>query len=634
MDENKTFCKAKKRYVIVAGIVTVILLFFILVGINHLLGRSDRIAWEQRKDDLLSVYDQLLRYEHENLELPKNLDELVPEYLRQEQLTAGGKPRYYYDRSKRRIALALGHIVSGLIKRKYPPAFRQLPDPEEYFKQQNIQIAKGKLWAPSGPAGESAPPGTLVFEAEHLTGLNYGWEIHPDPNCGGGAYAYSKEGLGNGPGQKHSKIYNFYDRHESKDYNYIRWHFKVPESGYYYIYGRIWTTGSHCSNCIIVGIDKAGPNRHLKYNGQSLSNRIPFRWVWTPASKRVKIEAGDHFLEAFLHEDGVRVDQFAISPVRLRGKKVLESFSPVNKDTLFRTVDKSPLLLGFDLKSRVITPSSPPECQLTIRKIRPATGKAIIKVSMLGANADGSPMLLGKYLLDLSSKQELSFFPIDFSKLNLKKLQRREYLLEAVVIRKKEIIAKKEVTLVYPMQWKVCGPFPLIPNGSEGPLDGDLEPDGKDSKTGKWVPFKESSFDLFGVLDFGLQTIGNSLHAPQNVTIYAKTEIECPETGEYLLKIQSDDQLLLWIDGKQVCRRDNRAPVTRSAQRLKLKITKGKHRIRMRVNQWQRSSYGDGRWQAYLRFRTVDDDITGVTSPSVAKAMPDTDGGQARVRGH
>ncbi len=229
------------------------------------------------------------------------------------------------------------------------------------------------------------------------------------------------------------------------------------------------------------------------------------------------------------------------------------------------------------------------------------------------AGTGGADLHLGKHVLDLSDSEELLFLPIDFSKLDFSTLERREYLLVAEVTQARKTIARAHVTLIHPFRWEVCGPFPLIKNGQHGPLDGSVEPNSDDEKTGKWTTFKDSSFDHFGVLDFGLQAIGNSLHAPQNVTSYAQMEINVPESKEYLFKIQSDDQMLLWIDGTLVYRHDSRAPVTRSVKRLKHTLEKGRHRVRIRVNQWRHSSYGDGRWQASLRFRTADDDLSKVT---------------------
>ena len=59
-------------------------------------------------------------------------------------------------------------------------------------------------------------------------------------------------------------------------------------------------------------------------------------------------------------------------------------------------------------------------------------------------------------------------------------------------------------------------------------------------------------------------------------------------------------------------RHDRNAPVTRSVKRLTLALEAGERRVRMRVNQRRFGGYGDGRWQASLRFRTLGDELSDV----------------------
>ena len=607
--------RSKSVPITVGLVVALPVLLFAGICLDRVLTRAGRIHFAQQQNNLVSVYDQILRYEYENLALPRALSDLVPEYLRDEQIASQGTPLYRYDKDRRTVSLAAGVTLRGLFTRTLSPAIMLLPDPAEHVRASGVRPVAEHALAPSGPEGKLPPRDAMVFEAEHYTELNYGWELHADPACGGGAYAYSKEGTGNGPGQIGSGVYNFYDIHEGKEFALIRWHFRMAKAGTYYIYGRIWTTGSHCSNCIIVGIDRAGPRSNRKgYYGTDMANKKPFRWLWTPAKNGpVAISAGDHVLEAYLHEDGVQVDQWALTPVELTGDAVFASSAPVNQGTAFRQQAGPPVAIAFDLKSMVMTRDTKPECHLTIRKLRPADGKAFVDLRLEHAGPGGADLQLGRHVLDFAGSEELLFFPIDFSRLDFSTLGRREYLLVAEVTRARTIMARAHVTLMHPFRWEVRGPFPLIRNGQHGPLDGDAESSSNDEQTGTWTAFKDSSFDHYGVLDFGLQAIGNSLHAPQNVTVYAQTEIDVPESKEYLLKIQSDDQMLLWIDGMLVYRHDSRGPVTRAVKRLKLPLERGRHRVRIRVNQWRHSSYGDGRWQASLRFRTADDGLSHVT---------------------
>ncbi|HHN45847.1 MAG TPA: hypothetical protein ENN09_00260 [Planctomycetes bacterium] len=72
------------------------------------------------------------------------------------------------------------------------------------------------------------------------------------------------------------------------------------------------------------------------------------------------------------------------------------------------------------------------------------------------------------------------------------------------------------------------------------------------------------------------------------------------------MKVQADDQMLVWVDGKLAYRHDHQQPVTRAAYAVPVILEEGVHRVRIRVNQLQ------GRWQASLRFRTEDDGISGI----------------------
>ena len=54
------------------------------------------------------------------------------------------------------------------------------------------RLMNERLREPKGPELAEAPTGSIVFEAEHFTQTNYGWEVHEDPACSGGAFAVSR----------------------------------------------------------------------------------------------------------------------------------------------------------------------------------------------------------------------------------------------------------------------------------------------------------------------------------------------------------------------------------------------------------------------------------------------------------
>ena len=626
----------KKAVLVAAAVVALVAAVYV---VDRLASRADRIEHVRHAADLVSVRDAILEYQHDTGRLPTSLRELVPHYLRVDQLSSGDGALFRYDPHGRTIAMARPTPVQGIVSRTIPPVSMDIPAPQpgsrprraappaeppkaastsqrpEPVRAPSPPPRKTSLVRPIGPALLPPPPGAYLFEAELYSDLNYGWEVHLDGTAGGGAYMHSKEGIANGPGQMEERIGDFYNIEERPEYTYLKYHFHLPESGRYLIYGRFWTTGSHCSNCVVVGVDR-NPLRSSRmgdgvggYHGHSLQNWTPFRWVWTMLGGGYRyLEKGDHYLHLYLHEDGERLDQFALTNVPLHGDKPFKTNLVPNTGTAFRTKARNQYQLTFDVKSVVMSKHLRPEVSVAVRTVRPLKGRGRINVIMTDAGPDGEEIELGAWDVDLAELPELSFLPIDFSRLDFDTLPRREYLMIARLSSRGDELASVHVPMMHPPHWEIAGPLPYCMNEAAGPLDVDAErPDIA------WKPLLDTSFDAWGVIDFGVYAGKPSLHAPPRATAYARTRIHVPETDEYLLKIQSDDQMLLWIDGRLVLRHDNQAPVTRSVARPVVKLEEGDHTVRMRVNNREFTSYADGRWQASIRFRTTDDLLSGIT---------------------
>jgi len=581
-----------------------------LVGLDRRLSRGDRLVAAQRELAFYQVRDQALRYELERGALPDTLKDLVPAYLRADQLETNGKSLYLYDPNGRTLAQAEGDSIRGLVRRTRPPMSVALERPEggrAPLKLEKVETPRPALITPQAPAVPEvpgAPEGSYVFEAEHFTDMNYGWEIHPDPECAGGAYLHAKEGMGNGSGQAEYGVGDFYNVRGTTEITQLRYHIHLPQEGRYYVYGRLYTTAVPCSNYLMVSVDRGGP----EIGG--MGNKSPFRWHLSSMHRSpVKLVAGDHFLHVFMHEDGIRMDQFLFSPVPIpkaaRGGKVFRANLTPGDGTAWKAKDGPSLQLLFDLKSMVITPKTPPECKVALRRLRRTEGEAELRVVLEDAGPEQREVCLLEGGLDLGKLPEVSFVAIDFSRARLADLPPREYLLRAELTSGGKQLASTHIPLMRPFSWEVSRQMDFLPNEEPGPLDGDLN--GNRPDDAKWAPLKVTSWDHLGVMDFGLHTIGNSLHAPQSTMVYAQTRIRVPEDGDYLLKVQADDQMLLWLDGKEIYRHDHMRPVTRAAYRRRVHLRAGERRIRIRVNQ------NEGRWQASLRIRTQEDDLSGVT---------------------
>jgi hypothetical protein len=346
----------------------------------------------------------------------------------------------------------------------------------------------------------------------------------------------------------------------------------------------------------------------LREEGHHLGNTEPFQWLWSMVQySPFRLAAGDHYLNIFIHEDGLRIDQFMLSAAHRSGEtRAFRANYEPGAQTAWQKAPGPPAHISFDAKSVVLSPVSPPDVKVALRRLRPATGRATLRVSLEGAGLGGKDWRVLSSEVDLAKLPEALWVPLSFAGLKIDALDRREYMLRAELIVDGKAVAAARETMLKPFLWEAIGPLDFMENSRKGPFDGTTDPDPRDSR--KWVPVKESSLDHLGVIDFGLHTTGNSANAPANVTAYARTRVSVPDSGEYVLLIQSDDAMLLWIDGKRVYQfeDDYGRPVTRSAARRKVSLDAGEHEVRMRVNQTERF------WQATVRIRNGKDDLCNV----------------------
>ena len=626
-----------------------------LYGVHFYIGHPDRYAAAKRRDQLTKVEAQILHYESDHDQLPATLDELVKNsYLRDDEVNGANGPVYIYDPVNRRLTEAEGSYIHGLMPYRMKPFGMAIPGtnapakpaipptPIPVVAQQqpeqplvpavtpvkpvvvntNVPETTPATSAPATPAPPATPPevkvaaritpltlqgpeladppvGALVFEAENFTETNYGWEAHVDPKAGGGAYLHTKEGVANGPAQLRYNVGNFYDVHAKADLTFLRYHFYIPADATYYCYGRMWTTDTHCSNHLCLDFDN-----ETREGG--IDNRTPFRWLWTQIKDSPhRFTKGDHYINIFIHEDGIRLDQFIFSPTPIAEDHdaFKANFIP-GHNTQWEAKDGPPAHLSIDLANATISPELPPNAKIVLRRLRNSTGIATLKVVLKNAGKDGGDFPVLDAEVDLATLAELNFIPLSFEGLDLAKLARREYVLQADLLRDGKNLAAFNVVLSKPWAWEVFGPGKYLMQGVHGPLDGDGTPKAGDSRV--WTAFKDSSYDWFGVLDFGVQFGNNSKHAPQNCTVYARTTITVPAGGNYLFKVMADDQMMLWLDGEEIYRIDDVLPVTRSARSFTHELTAGEHRIRMRINQTE------GPWQAFLRIRTIEDETSDI----------------------
>jgi hypothetical protein len=189
-------------------------------------------------------------------------------------------------------------------------------------------------------------------------------------------------------------------------------------------------------------------------------------------------------------------------------------------------------------------------------------------------------------------------------------LDRKEYLLRCRLIAGDQGSQERTAVLYHGYDWSVLGPLPFIK------VEERREPEaatmlaaryrfGDQEQT--WQKYNEAFTDQFGIMDFGRLFCGRSFDAMTNAAVYAYTEVEVARGGDYLLKAQGDDHLVVWINGQQVAAlvRSHETAI-RSAAHVPVTLKAGRNRVLFRLNQIS------GQWQAGLRLRTADDQVAEI----------------------
>lgn len=156
------------------------------------------------------------------------------------------------------------------------------------------------------PAAALAAPANLVIEAEAATSTEEPLVVVAEgnvppgseyiPGASGGRYVEIPEKAGNPP-------------HLTKGH--ARYEIDLPADGEYILWGRVWWEGE-CSNSFTVQIDDTPPFLF----GENATYKT-WMWVKYPVARMtppIKLKKGRHVLEFGNREDGVRLDQFLLSP--------------------------------------------------------------------------------------------------------------------------------------------------------------------------------------------------------------------------------------------------------------------------------------------------------------------------------
>ncbi len=583
---------------------------------DRLLSRPDRIRLDVEKERLRRLHDAILRFRLARDDFPRDLSELVPAYASADLL------RFRPSRWSRTEKAVRWDPRTGTLDWSAPFRIYGLFTRDRNFviTIPNLRVAHDSLTGVNAFHPVSVPrvlgPEDIVVEAERFQSLTYGWQIEESASASGNGYIHIKEGVGDiidyiGAPYTEFDIQNrsgdFYNISGSNDRIEAQCFFEAPADGDYFPAARTLAQRSKCSNVIRLQVDE-NPEFGVGDNGTA-----PFVWLWQAPNGKwtspesVFLRKGVHRLKFHTYQDGVKVDQVVLSRRKLdwAGVGVVTGGYPQNN---LRTDGVTPLVLSVSIDTLTITESNNPTVFVYVRKACREEMQAKLQVSL---DQPGGRARVREYPMTLPADTPLVKFPCDVVLPH--PLDKKEYLLRCRLVAGDTISQERTVVLYHGYDWSVLGPLPFMNADATGEVENASSLAPRYCFTNQmfsWQRYSDQFSDQFGVMDFGLMFSGCTYDAATNVALYAYTEIEAARSGDYLLKAQGDDHLVVWVNGTKVASiMRPHATAIRSASHVRVPLQAGRNRVLFRLNQF------DSQWQAGIRFRTADDtvaDILGV----------------------
>ena len=447
------------------------------------------------------------------------------------------------------------------------------------------------------------PKHDIVIEAENFQFMTYGWEIGESNNASGGAYIHMKEGVGDFESEDliaadpSSRAGDFYNVTGDRRRIEARCYFNAPRSGMYHVAVRTMGHGP----CSMVTSFSFNQGQKLK---AGLKRKSPFVWRWHYLG-RVHLREGVNYASCMAYQDDVKVDQIVVSESSL---KMLMSpfFSGTYRGTHPAPVRPSvidELSMSLTTDGLAIKQGKVPSVSIYIHKNVPGEIDARLVLSV------EDPRLIRQeaYAVKIGESSALARFPW---KLELPRpLEKKEYLLRCSLFVGSKLVAERKVVLSRGYDWAILGPLPYVGLYGKGKVVAGRAVSAEYHIGGKlfrWQQYSEEYTDHFGLMDFKKMFAKKHAVPAGGASLYAYTEVDAPESGTYLLKAQGDDDLIMWVGGERVVTITALGPAIRTARETKIKLSKGRNRMLLRLNHRQ------AKWQAGIRIRAAEDGVADV----------------------
>jgi len=566
------------------------------------LSRPSRVRLARERERLLELRDAILEFKLDRERFPRDLDELVPAYVGEAMTVCrpgvgAAKRKVLWDAREGVLSWPGTFEIRGLFRRTV--ALRT--DVQDRPVRRDPLVGRNVF----GRRGQQIPLGEedIVVEAELFQFMTYGWEIGEREGASGNCYIHIKEGAGDlgeagivfDPAVRAGDFYNV-----TRDRRHIeaRCYFMAPQEAAYFVTVRTMAHRSHCSNIINLTVNEGGPVQ-VGRNGTE-----PFVWLWHRVGK-AHLKEGLNRVSFFTCQDDVKVDQVILTtedPALSEDSQT--TFRGGHREPVALPADIGPLTLSLSANTLRVVAEENPAVQVHVTKHAPRDISAKLRISL---DLPGDRRRERAYDIRLGSSQALTRFqcPVDLPR----PLERKEYLLRCQLMLPSEVVQERTLVLFHGYDWLILGPLPFMAAASRGEPEGDKRLKSKYSFAGKefsWQRYDHRHTGHFCIMDFGKVFSGRTYHAMENAAVYAYTEVDAKEAGEYLLKSQGDDDLVVWINGdKAVTITDGETPI-RSARETKVSLRRGVNRILLRLNQRK------GQWQAGIRIRTAADQVADV----------------------
>lgn len=592
-----------KRWKIYIAFESILILVGVIWLADFFMSRGDRIHVELEKARILKLRDCIILFTKDRKRFPEKLTELIPGYCSEKELIyrsnrqSDQSSHYNWDKASGELSCSDSLRIKGLYPRKM-----QIPA----IKIEKLQVKLNPLNGEnvfSQPANEvRIGKESIIIEMENMQYMTYGWQIGETEDASGGAYLHIKEGMGDfesedkieaNPGQARSG--NFYNVHRDLRRIQAGLNFQAPKAGSYNVYVRTMAQRSNCSNMTYLKINDY-PRIAVGHNGSQ-----PFAWRWHRVG-RFLLKQKMNQLCFMTYQDGVRVDQVLLTPNSQTELDPNRTFTGGFTGATGKSLKIPPLNFSFTSNTLNITEKKDPQVFIYVHKNIPGQVDAKLDIQL---DLPGGRFRIDSHKIKLD--KELTRFPC---KINLPRpLERKEYLLKASLFIDKKLIEERTLILCHGYDWQILGPLPYMQTLDQGPVEKDKKPKATyqfQGKTYHWQKYDEKNTEQFGLLDFGLMFSGRTYNAINDVCLYAYTEIDAAKKGIYLLKVQADDNIMVWINGKKAASITEKGPPIRTAIEEKISLNKGKNQILFRLNQHE------SQWQASIRIRTEDDQVADV----------------------